>query len=375
MNIEIKENSQEFYTKSELPFDSVFAGSEGSDAGIGIHIRQATLRKVDDYLSGDKSNELGGVLIGDVCETEQGERFIKIENMIFAMHASSSLSRLTFTHDTWDYINKELEDHHSGKRIVGWFHSHPGHTVFMSSHDIFIHENFFSSTYMVAYVYDPTINERAFFKWNDGKVERAKGFCVYENDGGGSIQEIIRRVDGNEFEHELVNKKIKGGKLDIMKSIVFALSIFSLLLSGILAFNFIELNRKMQSIAEMKEEIELLNAKVDSMTPTALKEKKTTEAVKKVNEARDTSGIHTQTPEKHETAGGKQEAQINEVSQTKTGNSDAKKYTVKKGDTLERISISIYGSREAIDLIMKHNNIKDKTSIKIGQVIELPIKN
>ena len=105
MKIDIKEKPKEIYTRSELPFDSVFTGDDSADEGIGIHIRQATLRKIEDYLSGDKSNELGGVLVGELCETGSGEKFVRIDNMIIALHSSSSLSRLTFTHETWEYIN------------------------------------------------------------------------------------------------------------------------------------------------------------------------------------------------------------------------------------------------------------------------------
>jgi len=52
-----------------------------------------------------------------------------------------------------------------------------------------------------------------------------------------------------------------------------------------------------------------------------------------------------------------------------------KKYTIKSGDTLEKISIAHYGSREGIEIIMAHNSIKDRASIKIGQTIEIPVKD
>ncbi|MBX7043100.1 MAG: LysM peptidoglycan-binding domain-containing protein [Ignavibacteria bacterium] len=378
MNIEVKENSQDHFVRSELPFDSVFTGSEGTDDGTGIHIRQSTLRKIEDYLSEDKSNELGGVLIGDVCETEGGAVFVKIENVIFAMHASSSLSRLTFTHETWDYINKVLEDEYPGKRIVGWFHSHPGHTVFMSSHDIFIHENFFSNKYMVAYVFDPTIRERGFFKWSGNEIIRANGFHIYDNDGGEKIYEFIdKSVDE---DAEKIKKEIKGGKIDIMKSITIALSIFSFLLTAFMAYNFVELKKKTEAVSELSREVAELKAK---LALVSLNESKTVVKEQSAgNTGKDNSpAINSGKPEDAEKnrpatepVSNKNEEKVADGQNT-AQKQESKKYTIKKGDTLERIALSTYGSRDGIELIMKHNNIKDKTSIKIGQTIELPVKN
>ncbi len=391
MDIEIKENSQEFYTKSELPFDSVFAGSEGQDSGLAIHIKQSTLRKIEDYLSGDKSNELGGVLVGDVCETEEGARYIKIDNMILAMHASSSLSRLTFTHETWDYINKVLEEEHPGKKIVGWFHSHPGHTVFLSGHDLFIHENFFNLPYMVAYVFDPTIKERGFFKWQEGEIVKAGGFYIFDNAGGEKIHEILNNVEPEEEHAEpLVNRKIRSGRIDVLKSIMVAIGIFTLLLTIILSYNFIELNKKIQQINDLREEVSALKDKIDGITANNMPEKRDLSlSVKGANTiAKKDTPVVTQkevvalkTPDKdtvrsqHENVPVTEQKKPPEQNQKQLTSGESKKYTVKKGDTLEKIAISVYGSRDGIEHIMRINNIQDKASIKAGQVLDIPIKN
>lgn len=47
-------------------------------------------------------------------------------------------------------------------------------------------------------------------------------------------------------------------------------------------------------------------------------------------------------------------------------------YTVKKGDSLSKISYKFYGSPNFVDKIMSYNNIMDEHSIFINQQIELP---
>jgi proteasome lid subunit RPN8/RPN11/LysM repeat protein len=383
MKIDIKEKPQEIYTRSELPFDSVFTGGDSKDEGIGIHIRQATLRKVEDYLSGDKSNELGGVLVGDLCETASGERFVRIDNMIVAMHSSSSLSRLTFTHDTWSYINKVLDEEHQGKKILGWFHSHPGHTVFLSGHDMFIHENFFNLPYMVAYVFDPTIRDRGFFKWKDNEIFKANGFHIYDNDGGDRIHEImtpaVKDIPAND---EMVNKKIKTGRLDILKSILVALSLFSFLVTAFLAYSFIDLSKKVQTFAELREEVGQLRSRLDAMSLVSAADNKNNSISDKKNIARSNDTLTKENHSERITGNASNESVSNSLNKKPVDGiskneikTDVKKYTIKNGDTLERISIAHYGSREGIELIMSHNNIKDKASIRIGQVIEIPQKD
>ncbi|HAY33970.1 MAG TPA: hypothetical protein DCY06_07505, partial [Bacteroidetes bacterium] len=71
----------------------------------------------------------------------------------------------------------------------------------------------------------------------------------------------------------------------------------------------------------------------------------------------------------------------NSESEKKTDNTvkdipaeNTKQYTVKSGDTLEKISMTQYKSRAGIDLIMKINNLKSKSDIKIGQILKIPDK-
>lgn len=62
-----------------------------------------------------------------------------------------------------------------------------------------------------------------------------------------------------------------------------------------------------------------------------------------------------------------------EVASQTTGNEE--KYTVKAGDTLDKIAYRFYGKydMEKINRIMQLNNIKDETTIQIGQVLIIPL--
>lgn len=165
-----------------LPSNVELIGSIPNNENIKIYIERNALAGIEEHLSSDKNNELGGVLTGYNCKLHSGESFIIIKNYIKAGFTNSSVSRLTFTHQTWEQINNELESKFPDEIILGWYHSHPGHSVFLSDYDIFIQKNFFNLEFMVAYVFDPTITQRGFFFWNGDKIEKAKGFYIINNE-------------------------------------------------------------------------------------------------------------------------------------------------------------------------------------------------
>lgn len=119
-----------------------------------------------DHIFTNDTHEVGGVLVGRL-----GDGFPVITGAIAALEARGERASVTFTHDAWGLIHDELDRKYPGQTIVGWYHSHPGFGIFLSSHDMFIHENFFSERGQVAYVVDPHAGTEGMFGWRDGKVE------------------------------------------------------------------------------------------------------------------------------------------------------------------------------------------------------------
>lgn len=121
------------------------------------------------------SAEVCGVLIGEAVEETT-----VIEAAIEGAGASQGGAHVTFTQDTWEHIYLVKDRDFPEKRIVGWYHSHPGFGIFLSQQDLFIHENFFSAPTQVAWVYDPHSDEEGCFGWIDGKVKRLREVRVLE---------------------------------------------------------------------------------------------------------------------------------------------------------------------------------------------------
>jgi proteasome lid subunit RPN8/RPN11 len=117
--------------------------------------------------------EIGGILVGQVLR-DDGGAYVRVDDTIDALHAVEGKTELTLTHGTWAHVNAEMDTRHAGKRIVGWYHTHPGFGVFLSDRDRFIHQSFFNLPFQIALVHDPKARKHGVFVWKDGAVWRLR---------------------------------------------------------------------------------------------------------------------------------------------------------------------------------------------------------
>ena len=125
----------------------------------------------------ENTREVGGILVGDVLRDKNGP-FIKVEHVIDALHAEEKGTELTITHDTWNHIHEQMDKTHSGKRILGWYHTHPNFGIFLSEQDQFIQQSFFNLAFQIALVYDPVRKVHGVFSWRDSKPWRVRQYWI-----------------------------------------------------------------------------------------------------------------------------------------------------------------------------------------------------
>ena len=142
-------------------------------------INNDVLRRIRQHARSQSKTEVCGVLVG----REQNGR-LEIEACIPGANATQAGTHVTFTQDTWEHIYKIKDKEYPEERIIGWYHSHPGFGVFLSDHDTFIHQNFFSSPQQVAWVYDPHSDEEGCFGWVGSRIERLSRIAVSDPRGG-----------------------------------------------------------------------------------------------------------------------------------------------------------------------------------------------
>jgi proteasome lid subunit RPN8/RPN11 len=145
--------------------------------GFRVFVSEEAFDRATTRGQADLSREVGGILVGRLYQDEAGP-FLKVDTTIDALHAEEKGTELTFTHATWEHIHKEMDSKHKGKRIVGWYHTHPGFGIFLSDRDLFIHQSFFNLPYQVALVYDPKSHAHGVFVWHENEPARARRYWV-----------------------------------------------------------------------------------------------------------------------------------------------------------------------------------------------------
>ncbi len=156
-------------------------------------IKRSALNEIHKHGQSTTEVEICGVLVGNVYRDARGP-YLYVEAGIRGEHAGSANAQVTFTAETWNHIQKVMEESHPDKRILGWYHTHPGFGIFLSGMDLFIHENFFNEAWQVALVYDPRNREEGLFVWKGGSPDHDR-FLV-EEDAADENPNITMNVGG-----------------------------------------------------------------------------------------------------------------------------------------------------------------------------------
>lgn len=304
---------------SEIPkCNSVYVGKNENSDKVKIYITNKILVDIDEYLNNDTSVETGGVLCGKI--KDNGEIFIS--DFIKAEYTEATLVSLTFTHKTWEAINSVMETKSKDLQIIGWFHSHPGHTVFMSGYDEFIQNNFFDKDFMVSYIFDPIKNERGFFVTENKSIRRLGGYYL--------TKEISSEINKS-IQSDTVQKVSKNnGKPKLTYFLLFinfiVIILFIFIISS-LRINSRQLDVIKIEINELKEKNILLDLKADSLQQLL-----------------------------------------------NLRNASSMDYIIGHGETLKSIALKFMNDSMRYTDIIRLNNLRDENDIREGQKIKIPIE-
>ncbi len=314
----------------QLPMNFITVGEIDND-DVKVYIKQSVFKNLEKYSSSDTDHELGSILVGEYTDA-MGKSNIVISDYIEAKYTDASASTLTFTHESWDHIHKEHEEKYSDKKILGWQHTHPGYGIFLSNYDMFIQENFFNLPFQVAYVIDPKQKIRGFFQWKDGKVQKLKGYYIYDE-----IGESIK-VDLSKPEEK---KSIDASSKKLPSYITVVLALAIVFLAG-MVFN-------------LSSQIKKQSANQDQLESVVLQQNNEISALKSSQNSTTVA------------------AEDEKTTLADYPNVSFIKYTVKSGDSLYSIcEKNKIDFNTNLNIIKSINGLTDVNSIITGQIILLP---
>lgn len=128
---------------------------------------------MDSEMAGNKP-EIGGMIMGTCAYDDRIRQFmVAAEKFIPIQSNNLSPYSLEFSVDSLATELGYIQDLHPDLRLVGWFHTHPGHGLFLSKQDLQLHEGHFRDAYQFAMEIDsmtPGLDTAFFTRKGDNRL-------------------------------------------------------------------------------------------------------------------------------------------------------------------------------------------------------------
>ncbi|MEB3204289.1 MAG: Mov34/MPN/PAD-1 family protein [Candidatus Sericytochromatia bacterium] len=136
-------------------------GPVAATAGLVVHAR--AMDQVRHHGASSPDCEVGGLLLGQVHH-DGSDTLIEVMTAMAAPETRGSGVHLAFTPATWQALLAQMTDEAPDLMLLGWYHTHPGLSVFMSGTDQHTHSHHFRQPWQVAMVHDPHTGETGCFR-------------------------------------------------------------------------------------------------------------------------------------------------------------------------------------------------------------------
>ena len=169
--------------------------------GISVFMTQKAYVRANVHAQSDMHNEIGGWMIGSWRKDQiTGEEYIVVERCLPALHTRRGSAFMTFTQDSQVAMFEIMEEKFPDKELVGWYHSHPKMSVFLSNHVILDDTALFPHHWQVSLAIEPHSHTAGFFiRDTDGNLDD-KGYYGFHELIPDRYLSIVRWTNMN---HEL----------------------------------------------------------------------------------------------------------------------------------------------------------------------------
>ncbi len=350
----------------------------------------------------------------------EGVSYVFIKSAFQLKDMEADLNHIPFHEDIWRQASEVMEERFPDQEVVGWFFTMPECAMEVTQAMYRAHLNYFAGNDKVLFLMEPVDKEEAFFRYDNGKMCRQRGYYLYyeRND---TMQELLIEENHNEpMEQkgevddkavkdfrEIISSKKEEGK-DKSKSpsyFMYASTAAAVILALALGTNYMNDFHKLKNTKGTVEQItsalqsqkdefaselagyqEQKLASADAVKAAETPEvslEATPEASPEVSPettpevSAEPTGTESPMPQVTETPTSTESPSPSITAtptpqETKEASAQHKAYTIREGDTLTSISKSIYGSTDMIDAICQINNMTADTTIYPGESILLP---
>lgn len=141
-----------------------------------VYIVRDVYKQIWEHVNQTPSIESGGILVGHPFKDDRrGITFVIIVAAIRQDSQNRGLAYFTVGPEEIASARTEMERNYPGLVVVGWYHSHPGHGIFLSGQDMTIVRSIYNEDWHVALVIDPKQRAEGIFVGPEGAPIGGRG--------------------------------------------------------------------------------------------------------------------------------------------------------------------------------------------------------
>lgn len=333
---------------------------------------------VDTYLdqlrSRAKEEPTGALLLGENAVVE-GLECVYITGAVRIEEVSEENGEICISDPAREAALRECAEYFPGRDVVGWALAAPGRPLVLSGSMVQIHEQLGLKKNSIFIMKHPEEDEEIYFAYKFHELMQMGGYYIfYEKNPdmqnymintrkqiGVTPSEVVEDRAAKNFR-SAVKEKLEAQEQRSNSHLVYLTSV--LLVVVVLAIGISAMNNydKMNSV---QSSIETLSKSVQGSSENTVtaEEDVTTDQQEEQPDGADASDAAADT--------GDVQTEDTGVS-IQEGESGEEYYTVQRGDTLDKISLKLYGTTDEAEAICKMNGLTDGNLIFIGQKLLLP---
>ena len=333
---------------------------------------------VDTYLdqlrSRAKEEPTGALLLGENAVVE-GLECVYITGAVRIEEVSEENGEICISDPTREAALRECAEYFPGRDVVGWALAAPGRPLVLSGSMVQIHEQLGLKKNSIFIMKHPEEDEEIYFAYKFHELMQMGGYYIfYEKNPdmqnymintrkqiGVTPSEVVEDRAAKNFR-SAVKEKLEAQEQRSNSHLVYLTSV--LLVVVVLAIGISAMNNydKMNSV---QSSIETLSKSVQGSSENTVTAEE--------DAAADQQEEQPDGAAASDVSAGAGDVQTGESGMSiQEGESGEEYYTVQRGDTLDKISLKLYGTTEEAEAICKMNGLTDGNLIFIGQKLLLP---
>ena len=349
---------------------------------------------VDTYLSQLRTRAvdkpLAALLVGEIAEQE-GQAVVYISGALQMKEIKIEGTEIQIEKETQEELEKDVKKYFSKSDTVGWCLIENGHPMSLNRGANKIHGKLFGKENSIFIWKDAVENDEMFSAYKYGELMQMGGHYIYyeknpdmqnymintRKQNGVTPSEVVEDRAAKDFRSTIREKteyKVQHRNSGLLY-VTSVLLVVVVLAIGISTVNNFDKMTNVQNSLESLSRSMNGTAKEEKTDGQAAGQEVSGDVVEASEEIPQPEKVQPEKVQPEKVQPEKVQPETKEPASASSEGGDLSEeefYTVKKGDTLDSISIKVYGNRGHVEAICKMNGLSDGNLIFIGQKLLLP---